>query len=136
MFTFDFTELVELVDDLEHDLNMVKDIADDDMFVEELRTIMADNFGDIWVTKGRAIGADWNGRTLVQTGNLRDSLRNEMRLRVRRVGPDLLVFDSSVFYARYVNQMYRFYGVTDEAEGDIASAVGAVLRQKGKLRWS
>jgi len=136
MFTFDFTELVELVDDLEHDLNMVKDIADDDMFVEELRTIMADNFGDIWVTKGRAIGSDWNGRTLVQTGNLRDSLRNEMRLRVRRVGPDLLVFDSSVFYARYVNQMYRFYGVTDEAEGDIASAVGAVLRQKGKLRWS
>ena len=136
MFTFDFTELVELVDDLEHDLNMVKDIADDDTFVEELRTIMADNFGDIWVTKGRAIGSDWNGRTLVQTGNLRDSLRNEMRLRVRRVGPNLLVFDSPVFYAQYVNSLYRFYGVTDEAEGDIASAVGAVLRQKGKLRWN
>ena len=136
MFAFDYRELIELVDDLEHDLNMVKDIADDDTFVEELRSIMADNFGDIWVTKGRAIGSDWNGRTLVQTGNLRDSLRNEMRLRVRRVGPNLLVFDSSVFYAQYVNQLYRFYGVTDEAEGDIASAVGAVLRQKGRLNWS
>jgi hypothetical protein len=136
MFSIDYTELVELVDDLEHDLNMVKDIADDDTFVEELRTIMADNFGDIWVTKGRAIGSDWNGKTLVQTGNLRDSLRNEMRLRVRRVGPNLLVFDSSVFYAQYVNSLYRFYGITDEAEGDMASAVGAVLRKKGKLNWS
>ena len=97
---------------------------------------MADNFGDIWVTKGRAIGSDWNGKTLVQTGNLRDSLRNEMRLRVRRVGPNLLVFDSSVFYAQYVNSLYRFYGITDEAEGDMASAVGAVLRKKGKLNWS
>lgn len=136
MFSVDYSELVELVDDLEHDLNMVKDLADDDTFVEELRTIMADNFGDIWVTKGRAIGSDWNGKTLVQTGNLRDSLRNEMRLRVRRVGPNLLVFDSSVFYAQYVNQLYRFYGITDEAEGDMASAVGAVLRKKGKLNWS
>jgi hypothetical protein len=136
MFSIDYTELVELVDDLEHDLNMVKDIADDDTFVEELRTIMADNFGDIWVTKGRAIGSDWNGKTLVQTGNLRDSLRNEMRLRVRRVGPNLLVFDSSVFYSQYVNSLYRFYGITDEAEGDMASAVGAVLRKKGKLNWS
>ena len=136
MFSIDYSELVELVDDLEHDLNMVKDIADDDTFVEELRTIMADNFGDIWVTKGRAIGSDWNGKTLVQTGNLRDSLRNEMRLRVRRVGPNLLVFDSSVFYAQYVNSLYRFYGITDEAEGDMASAVGALLRKKGKLNWS
>lgn len=136
MFSVDYSELVELVDDLEHDLNMLKDLADDDTFVEELRTIMADNFGDIWVTRGRAIGSDWNEKTLVQTGNLRDSLRNEMRLRVRRVGPNLLVFDSSVFYAQYVNQLYRFYGITDEAEGDMASAVGAVLRKKGKLNWS
>ena len=136
MFSIDYSELVELVDDLEHDLNMVKDLADDDTFVEELRTIMAENFSDIWVTKGQAIGSDWNGKSLVQTGNLRDSLRNEMRLRVRRVGPNLLVFDSSVFYAQYVNSLYRFYGITDEAEGDMASAVGAVLRKKGKLNWS
>lgn len=40
----------------------------------EVEQILADNFEEIWDSEGAAIGSDWKGRDLYQTGTLYNTL--------------------------------------------------------------
>jgi len=98
-------------------------IQEDLQFKQDMRTALAANFQQIWASQGTAIGSDWRGHTLVKSGRLRGSLTNTQNLVLRQVGDSILI-GSSVSYAPYVNNMYRFYGITTSTNNAIGSAVG------------
>ena len=135
MFSIDLTELNDVMQDLQHDMLLLEDMLDDPYFVQRAEEIISDNFQGIWASKGGDIGADWNGYDLVQTGNLRDSLTNTARLRVIQVG-NVITFGSNVDYAPYVNDRYRFFGVTQYTALELSDLVGEFLRVRGRLNWS
>lgn len=134
MLRIDLTELKEVVQRLDHDVKLISNLEQNDYFREVCRDIIKKNFTEVWRSKGRAINEDWAGRTLVKSGNLRDSLTTN-RIDVAFVG-GALVFSSPVYYSTFVNDLYKFYGITEAANDDLTSAVGEVLRREGQLQWS
>lgn len=102
--------------------------------VDDLRDIVADNYQDVWSSKGAAINSNWNGNTLVKSGRLRNSLTNPNQLQVRQAG-GLISFGTSVPYGKYVNAMYRFEGLTSEAIGQIDDLVEEFLDTRTKANW-
>lgn len=119
--------------------NMKEDLAALDTYlagpvVSDLRGIVAENYQDIWSSKGAAISSDWNGNTLVKSGRLRSSLTNPSRLVVRQSG-GLISFGTSVPYGKYVNNMYRFEGLTAEAVGQIDDLVEDFLDNRTQANW-
>ena len=99
--------------------------------VDDLRDIVADNYQDVWSSKGAAINSNWNGNTLVKSGRLRNSLANPNKLQVRQAG-GLISFGTSVPYGKYVNAMYRFEGLTAEAIEQIDDLVEEFLDTRTK----
>ena len=130
----DLSQLEAVIDDLNHDLGLLQELEDNQVFRAEVQKILQKNFTDIWATRGAAINESWDGHTLVQTGNLRNSLTTN-RLQIRVIG-NRLYFESNVSYAPYVNDLYRFYGITPTAADALDDAVSEVLKKNGKLRWS
>lgn len=134
MLQIDLSELERTVDDLQHDVRLVKDLSRDAYFLDLAKDAINKNFEDIWKSKGVAINENWNGRTLVKTGNLRNSLTtNRIQL---RVAGDILYFESTVYYAGFVNELYQFYGITPETSKKLTEAVGTILKRRGKLNWT
>jgi len=103
-------------------------IQEDVQFKQDMRTALAANFQQIWASQGAAIGSDWKGNTLVKSGRLRASLTNTQNLVLQQVGDSILI-GSSVSYAPYVNNMYKFYGITTSANNAIGTAVGEFWRR-------
>ena len=133
MLQIDFSEFREVVADLQHDVDLLKDLEEDRVFIEAVREAIKDNFREVWSTQGTAIGEDWSGRTLVKTGNLRSSLTTD-RLKIT-ITRQALIFSSDASYGRYVNELYRWAGISPRTQNKINDAVGEVLRRKGKLTW-
>jgi len=134
MLQIDLSELERTVDDLKHDVRLVQDLSRDAYFLDLAKDAINKNFEAIWRSKGVAINEDWNGRTLVKTGNLRNSLTtNRIQL---RVAGDILYFESTVYYAGFVNDLYRFYGITQETSKKLSEAVGTILKRRGRLNWT
>lgn len=127
-------QLESIVEDLKTDLMSLDNYLSNEVD-EDLRAIIAGNFEQIWATKGSAIGEDWNGRTLVDTGALRNSLTNPGELMVT-VQNGLITFGSNVSYAPYVNAMYTFEGLTPEAVSQIDNLVYNFLIRRTRGNWS
>lgn len=102
--------------------------------INDLRDIVADNYQEIWSSKGAAINSNWNGNTLVKSGRLRNSLTNPNQLQVRQAG-GLISFGTSVPYGKYVNGMYRFEGLTADAIDKIDDLVEKFLDTRTKANW-
>lgn len=102
--------------------------------INDMRDIVADNYQDIWSSKGAAINSNWNGNTLVKSGRLRNSLTNPNQLVVRQTG-GLISFGTSVPYGKYVNDMYRFEGLTADAVDQIDDLVEEFLDNRTKANW-
>ncbi len=127
-------ELLGLLDDLDSDLTSLGMLPEEHTFVNLMTDIVADNFSEVWNSQGAAIGESWNGRTLVDSGNLRGAYSSPTRLVVSVQG-DTITFGSNVPYAPYVNDLYQFVGVTQGTAADFGNAVDQWLRQNGKLQW-
>jgi len=134
MLEIDLSQFERVVEDLKHDVNLIQDFTNDQYFRSQITEIINKNFQDIWNTQGSSIGENWKGRTLVKTGNLRNSLTTP-RISVR-VTNNVVYFNSPVPYASFVNEMYRFYGVSAETTEEIAELWGDVLRTQGRLNWT
>lgn len=128
-------ELLGMLDDLESDLTSLGMLPEEHTFVNLMTDLVANNFAEIWNSQGSAIGESWNGRTLVDTGNLRGSYKDPTALRVT-VSNDTITFGSNVSYAPYVNDMYQFIGITQATAANSANIVDQWLRENGKLNWS
>lgn len=127
-------QLDQLVMDLDHDIEMLIGMASDTRFQELVSEDIADNFSDVWGSRGGSIDSDWNGHDLVETGNLRDSLTNANRLVVSVIG-DSIVFSSSIDYASYVNDEYPFMEISGATVDQINRSISSYLVYYGKLSW-
>ena len=134
MLTFDTSEIQDLVSALEHDGTLLKNLIQDDVFLDRLTELVSENFERVFDTKGFNIGEDWNGNTLVKTGNLKLSLTSPNRLNVQVFG-NAVTFSSTVYYAGYVNDLYVFYGVDNEFDRALSRLVTNFLRDFGELEW-
>jgi phage gpG-like protein len=124
MIRFDFSNLIAATERRQENIDSFFEGADLSTFIEQ---VLAESFEDVWSSEGQAIGEDWNGRTLVQTGRLRDSLTSPVVLRINggwRV-------ETRVPYASFVEDRYRFMALTDEAAQRIAQYVAENLLGDG-----
>lgn len=134
MLRIDLSDFEETVKDLQHDVQLVQDLSNDQYFRDQMKRIINQNFEDVWRSQGAAINENWNGRTLVKTGNLRNSLTSN-RLQLRTTN-NAFFFTSSVPYASYVNDLYQYFGITPEATEEITELYGDVLKIQGRLNWT
>ena len=134
MLTFDTSEIQDLVSALEHDGRLLQNLIQDDVFLDRLTKLISKNFDRVFATKGSNIGSNWNGNTLVKTGNLKLSLISPNRLNVQVFG-NAVTFSSTVYYAGYVNDLYVFYGVDNEFDRALSRLVTNFLRDYGELEW-
>jgi hypothetical protein len=135
MIQFDVSGFNAVFEDLEHDMRLLINLLDDPTFLDLLRGLLANNFERVWGSEGANIGSDWNGRTLVKTGRLRASLTRPGQIQFT-ISNDKVTFTSSVGYDKYVNDMYRFYGVDSTFDSALGDLVNGYLQQYGKLSWS
>jgi len=134
MLKIDLSSLQDVARRLKHDVELIQDLEQNDYFREVCKNIIKKNFREVWSSQGASINEDWNERTLVKTGNLRDSLTtNRINITITK---NTLIFNSTVPYASFVNDLYKFYGLSAATENDLSSAVGEVLRRQGKLNWT
>jgi len=134
MLDFQTSDLEDLIESIEHDSNLIRNIIQDSSFIDQLTDLVAENFDRVFATEGSNIGEDWNGNTLVKTGTLKLSLTSPSSLSVQVFG-DSVTFSSTVFYAGYVNDMYTFTGVDSQFDADLSNLVTDFLKQNGKLDW-
>ena len=134
MLTFDTSGIQDLVSALEHDARLLQNLIQDDVFLDRLTELVSENFERVFGSKGSNIGEDWNGNTLVKTGNLKLSLTSPNRLNVQVFG-NAVTFSSTVYYAGYVNDLYVFYGVDNEFDRALSRLVTNFLRDYGELEW-
>ena len=134
MLTFDTSGIQDLVSALEHDARLLQNLIQDDVFLDRLTELVSENFERVFGSQGSNIGEDWNGRTLVKTGNLKLSLTSPNRLNVQVFG-NAVTFSSTVYYAGYVNDLYVFYGVDNEFDRALSRLVTNFLRDYGELEW-
>ena len=134
MLNFDTSDLDNLVDALDHDTDLLAGLISDEIFLDRLTELVSENFERVFGTKGSNIGEDWNGRTLVKTGNLKLSLTSPSRLNVQVFG-NQVTFSSTVYYAGYVNDLYVFYGVDNEFDRALSRLVTNFLKDYGELEW-
>jgi len=123
----------DVFDDLRLDAFLLQDLADDPQFRNDIQEIIGENFELIWNTRGGAIGADWNGNDLVDTGALRNSMVNSPSFTI--VG-DTIIFNAGTSYGVFVNDMYEFMDITKEARSKLDNAVINYLIRNGKFNWS
>ena len=134
MLAFDAGEMQDLVSALEHDGALLQNLIQDDVFLDRLTELVSENFERVFGSQGSNIGEDWNGRTLVKTGNLKLSLTSPNRLNVQVFG-NAVTFSSTVYYAGYVNDLYVFYGVDNEFDRALSRLITNFLRDYGELEW-
>jgi hypothetical protein len=134
MISFDAQGFFGIFQDLEEDLSLLANILQDSSFVEELRVLVATNFDRVWGSQGSNIGSDWNGNDLYETGRLKLSLTTPGNLNLQIIGETVLI-NSSVSYARYVNDRYVFFGVDDTFDAELTQLIERYLSQRGKLTW-
>ena len=134
MLAFDTSEIKDLVSALENDGVLLQNLIQDDVFLYRLTKLISKNFDRVFATKGSNIGSNWNGNTLVKTGNLKLSLISPNRLNVQVFG-NAVTFSSTVYYAGYVNDLYVFYGVDNEFDRALSRLVTNFLRDYGELEW-
>jgi hypothetical protein len=127
--------LNDLIKKAQHDAQILSSITKDPYFIQRAEEIIAQNFDEVWDSEGGVIGSDWNGRDLVQTGNLRDSLTNGGSLKVTISG-NMIIFGSTVEYAQYVNDDYPFFGFTQYTAQRLGDLIGEFLQIRGELDWS
>ena len=135
MISFDVSGFEAVFNDLEHDMRLLINLLDDPTFLDLLRGLLANNFDRVWGSQGASIGEDWNGRTLVKTGRLRASLTRPGQIQFT-ISNNQVTFTSGVSYSKYVNDMYRFYGVDDTFDNALGDLVNGYLQQYGKLQWT
>ena len=135
MIDFDASEFFSIFEDLQQDITMLGDLLQDPSFVDDVRTLAANNFDRVWSTQGANIGSDWNGNDLVQTGNLRLSLTTAGSINLMIVG-DTVTLTSSVSYARHVDDRYSFYGIDSVFDQEFTALVENYLQTRGQLNWS
>lgn len=129
-FTFDNWQLP---DDITSDANLLVNIVNDAQFRLVVQDIIGENFEIIWTSKGAAIDSDWNGHDLVQSGRLRDAMTNNPSFRI--VG-NTIVFNTDVPYGVFVNNLYRYMGITNAAKSKLTNAVIDYLDRNGAANWS
>jgi len=135
MISFDVRGFEAVFNDLEHDMRLLINLLDDPTFLDLLRGLLANNFDRVWGSQGASIGENWNGRTLVKTGRLRASLTRPGQIQFT-ISNNQVTFTSGVSYSKYVNDMYRFYGVDDTFDNALGDLVNGYLQQYGKLQWT
>lgn len=134
MISFDFTELTQWSEDLQHDIALLEGLSQDDDFMRSLEELVAQNFDRVFDTEGSNIGEDWGGNDLVDTGRLKVSLTSVGEMNIQVVG-DSIVFSSNVPYSSFVNDNFRFYGVDESFDEELTQLVTEYLQRKGELDW-
>jgi hypothetical protein len=127
-------QAMEIFAKLSDDLESLGNIASNPFFQQEAAELVAENESEVWATKGGAIGEDWDGNTLVDTGLLRGSMTNPSALRVRVIG-NMLEFGSNVPYAGWVNDNYTFASLTPQKAEEAAELIERWLVSEGTLIW-
>lgn len=134
-FTIDgLNELGGIINLLIQDMYSLKILEQNAYFIERLKLIVAENFSSVWNSEGSIINESWKGRDLVDTGNLRSSLTNARRLKLTQVG-SLIIVSSEVSYAEWVNDDYKFYGISSESQQKLTSLIGEYLKANGNINW-
>jgi hypothetical protein len=80
-----------------------------DAQTETLEAYVNENNQRIWATKGSNIGANWQGKELVNSGALRASMTS---VQLVRVG-ETLYWSSDLDYAQYVDEKFTIYGADE-----------------------
>lgn len=135
MLDINLSGLNRIFDNLTGDVSEFSQWLRSSEFQSELREIMGENFEIIFDSDGGAIGSDWDGNDLVDTGALKESLTNPSRLKVQ-VSGDRIIFSSDESYAPYVNDRYKFYGVAPQTQNKIVDLIENYLPRRGKLQWT
>jgi hypothetical protein len=90
---------------------------------QRINEILAEQGQRTWDTKGGEIGANWGPYDLVDTGELRESMTNPNRIKVKGFGTTFSV-ESDVDYAVYVNERWgRIYGMSQTTKDQIEEAI-------------
>lgn len=126
--TTNSSEAKNLIARLQNKLTAINNIQSDIQFKSDVSEAIADGFQQIWSTRGSAIGADWDGHDLVRTGRLRNSLINPSRLDMRVIG-NTLIISGGTPYASYVNDSFRFLGITNTTNNMITDAISSYIRK-------
>ena len=134
MIQFDFSDLQQWAEDIQHDISLLEEMVSDEDFVRSLEQLVAQNFDRVFDTGGNNIGSDWDGNDLVDTGRLKLSLTSIGEMNIQVTG-DTLVFQSNVSYSSFVNDNFRFYGVDDKFDSELTQLVTHYLQTKGRLSW-
>jgi hypothetical protein len=116
------------------DIASLDSILSDPKFISDLRVVIAENYDDIWDSQGAAIGEDWNGRDLIQTGRLKASLTVPGQIDIQIFG-DSIVFGTTVPYATDVSQGITFAGITNETPNAISELIAKYLNENGQADW-
>jgi len=134
MLSFDTSDLSSLSAAIDHDTELLSNLITDNEFIDRLTNLVSENFDRVFSTEGSNIGENWNGRSLVKTGNLKLSLTSPSRLNVQVFGNEV-TFSSTVYYAGYVNDLYVFYGVDNIFDMELSNLVTDFLKDYGQLEW-
>ena len=129
-----FDDVIKIFDNLNDDLRMLSKLETDPRFLADLKVILSENFDEIWSSQGGAIGENWKGNDLIDSGELKASFKSG-NIEVT-VTADGITFGTSVNYAKYVNEKYRFMGITGSTDEKIAQLVIKYLQTYGKTNWS
>ena len=135
MSMINFDELDLILQALKHDVELIEGLTSNDKFLRALEALVLENFDRVFNTQGRNINEDWDGNSLVDTGRLKLSVTSSGEIGIQVIG-NTVVFSSSVAYASYVNDKFRFVGVDDEFDSDLSDMVSRFLKTEGKLQWS
>lgn len=135
MITIDanFSQLVGWGRDLQHDINLLQNLLNDRVFLDELTQLIEESYEEIWDTEGGAIGEDWNGNTLVDTGNLKMAATKTLDV---TVSSSDVFFTVNIPYASFVNDLYKFNAITPDTPKRVEDLIKSYLARYGKLAWS
>ena len=134
MIDFDFSDLQQWAEDIQHDISLLEEMVSDEDFVRSLEQLVAQNFDRVFDTGGNNIGSDWDGNDLVDTGRLKLSLTSIGEMNIQ-VSQGMLIFQSNVSYSSFVADNFRSYGVDDEFDEKLTRLVTEYLQRNGRLSW-
>ena len=123
MIRIDFSSLLGRIDAWQDNAQSFFDSPELSTYITEL---VRENFRDIWDSEGDAIGEDWNGLTLVRSGNLRASWEEASVLPI----PGGYRITTPVPYSSFVNDRYTFVALTEQTADELAEFVASNLLER------
>jgi len=109
-------------------VSALEDIEQDLEFKREVVEVIAANNQQVFASTGSAIGSDWKGNDLVRSGTLKRAYTSTSSLTLT-VTNNSLIIGTSVPYASFVNDKYKFVGLTNSGVQGISQAIDNYIKR-------